>query len=310
MKTLSPSAVIALKDALINIYWKKQDLKNFVKLSIKNTSIVDTISWEGNKKFESVNELVDRMIQRKDIYHNDLLKLIHDVIDMEDFSHLKIWEDSDIKIKRAQESVNNLRSLAKGFFESYKESEEIKTRSKNVQEKKKEEKKIEEQVNSLKEKFQILSAETNPHKRGRELETFLNELFYLFDLAPRKSFVLSDHQIDGAFTFENDDYLLEAKWHGEAIEAGDIRKFAAVIEEKLKNTLGLFISINGFTKGSKELSGASAKSIILMDGNDLYAVLGGYIDLGVLLFRKRRYASETGVIYFPINEILKDINPA
>lgn len=98
MKNFSPASITALKEALINIYWKKQDLKNFVKLSIENDAIVNTINWEFNRKFESVNELVDRMVARKDLYNDDLISLIYDVSNITDFSHLKIWDDSDIKI--------------------------------------------------------------------------------------------------------------------------------------------------------------------------------------------------------------------
>lgn len=97
MKNFSPASITTLKEALINIYWKKQDLKNFVKLSIKNDAIVNTINWDYNRKFESVNELVDRMVARKDIYKDDLISLIHDVSNITDFSHLKIWDDAEVK---------------------------------------------------------------------------------------------------------------------------------------------------------------------------------------------------------------------
>jgi len=47
------------------------------------------------------------------------------------------------------------------------------------------------------------------------------------------------------------------------------------------------------------------KSLILMDGADLMAVLEGRIDLGTLLLRKRRHASQTGNIYLKIHELLR-----
>lgn len=148
--------------------------------------------------------------------------------------------------------------------------------------------------------------ETNRQKRGRLLEDFLNKLFTLYDLNPKKSFTLSGEQIDGAFTFENNDYLLEAKWHKKPIETGELKKFAGTLSDKLKNTLGLFISIDGFTEGAKNFSGSNARTMILMDGMDLNFVLDQRIDLHHLLFRKRRYASETGKIYYSAINILND----
>ncbi len=305
-KKFSPASITALKEALINIYWKKQDLKNFVKLSIENDSIINTINWEFNRKFESVNELVDRMVARKDIYYDDLIRLIYDVSNFEDFSHLKIWEDSDEKIKKAKDSVTRLRQFAHGYFKIEEEKKELEKKRKKAQEQLESFKRSQEQIETLKTEFFQIAVETNAQKRGRLLEPFLNQLFTLFDLEPKKSFQLKDEQIDGAFTFEGNDYLVEAKWQKEPVETGDLKKFAGTLSDKLKNTLGLFISIDGFSSGSKEFTGSNARSMILMDGMDLNFVLDQRIDLHHLLFRKRRHAAETGTIYYPVTEILKD----
>jgi len=304
MRKFSPAAIVALKEALINIYWRKQDLKNFINLTIKNTTIVHTINWENNKKYESVNELIDRMIERRDMFEDDLFALIFETANIDDFSHLKIWEDSDVKVRKAKESVAILRQLSSGFFEIEKSKKEAEDRKKRLVNDSHKVQIKDEQIAALKSKFLILATEQNAQKRGRELELFLNELFTLFDLEPKRSFALKDEQIDGAFTFENSDYLLEAKWQQKPIETGDLKKFAGTLSDKLKNTLGLFISIDGFSSGARELSGQNARGMILMDGMDLNAVLESRIDLHQLLFRKRRHAAETGEIYFPIAKIL------
>lgn len=306
MKKFSPASITALKEALINIYWKKQDLKNFVKLSIENDAIVNTINWEFNRKFESVNELVDRMVARKDLYNDDLISLIYEVSNMTDFSHLKIWDDADIKISKAKESVKRLRKFAHGYFKVEEEKRELEKRRKKTKEHLKNLKVNQEQVETLKQEFFQLTMESNHQKRGIQLEGFLNKLFTLYDLNPKKSFTLVDEQIDGAFTFENSDYLLEAKWQKKPIETGDLKKFAGTLSDKLKNTLGLFISIDGFTEGARQFKGTNARTMILMDGMDLNLVLDQRIDLHHLLFRKRRHASETGKIYYPANQILNE----
>jgi len=303
-KKFSPAAVTALKDALVNIYWKKQDLRNFISLTIKNSTILLTIDWDNNRKYESVNELIDRMVQRRDIFENDLFELLKETANMDDFSHLKQWDDADIKIKKAKESVTILRRHTSGYFVIEQEKKDSEVRHKKLNENVFKIKIKEDRVNDLKNKFMILATEQNAQKRGRELESFLNELFTLFDLEPKRSFALKDEQIDGAFTFENSDYLLEAKWQQKPVETGDLKKFAGTLSSKLKNTLGLFISIDGFSQGARELSGQVATGIILMDGMDLNAVLDGRIDLHHLLFRKRRHAAETGEIYYPVNKIL------
>lgn len=143
-------------------------------------------------------------------------------------------------------------------------------------------------------------ARLEPHVRGYELEKFLNDLFFFFDLSPRSAFRVNGEQIDGAFTHDNTDYLLEAKWHDAPIERREIDVFSAVIERKLKTTLGLFISINGFVTAAVD-STYKYNSIILMDSYDLIQVLENRIQLPELILRKRRHASETGESMYRVN---------
>ena len=91
-KKISTNSILALKDALAAIFYRKKDLRQVVELTIENTAIVPTIDWVENVKYESVSQLIDRMVKRQDIYQTDLLKLIQEVGNMNDFSHLDYWE--------------------------------------------------------------------------------------------------------------------------------------------------------------------------------------------------------------------------
>ena len=67
-KKISPQAILALKNTLVNIYWRKKDLRQFIELTIENSLIISTIDWAENPKSESVSELIDRMVKRQDMY--------------------------------------------------------------------------------------------------------------------------------------------------------------------------------------------------------------------------------------------------
>ncbi|MGY0035083.1 hypothetical protein [Pedobacter sp. NJ-S-72] len=84
------------------------------------------------------------------------------------------------------------------------------------------------------------------------------------------------------------------------MNASDLYAFGGKISGKLKNTLGLFISLNGYSKDATETGSTTLKSMILMDGQDLMQVLEGRISLSQLIFLKRRHASDTGEIYLKI----------
>lgn len=288
---------MALKEALTHIYWKKQDLRTFVYHTIENKMFISTIDWDNNKKTESAGILIDRMVARLDLYESDLLKLFDVTMHFDDFSHLKQWEDSDTKIKRARDAVEALRKHASGYFQLKEEKEKIEERRNVFSSMQKEKESFLNMINVLRDDFMRLLSEKNNQKRGYSFEKFLNTLFTLFDLDPKESFRIVGEQIDGSFTFDGTDFLLEAKWQEKPVDLGELYKFGGKIEGRLKLTLGLVISINGFTTDYNESKSTSMKTMLLMDGADLMAVLDNRIDLKDILFRKRRHASDTGDIF-------------
>jgi len=111
-KRISVQSLFALKEALASIFWAKRDLRQFIELTIENDTIFSTVDWNGNTKFESVSQIIDRMAKRQDIYQNDLLELIQEASSFTNFDHLKKWDDYEIKVKKAKESVERLRNFA------------------------------------------------------------------------------------------------------------------------------------------------------------------------------------------------------
>ncbi|WP_051265226.1 restriction endonuclease [Nakamurella lactea] len=158
-------------------------------------------------------------------------------------------------------------------------------------------------LETLKADFYRLSEMTDPQLRGLALEPFLNRLFALFDLDPRASFALKGEQIDGAFTFDTDDYLLEARWLSEKVDPKQVRDFAGKVAEKMHRTGGLMIGINGFSAEAVNLLRRNGSRVLLADGADLVAVLEGALGLDELLLRKRRHAAETGDPYLSAREM-------
>ena len=297
-KKISPQAILALKEALTVIFWKKDELKDFIKLSLNNTAIVGTINWEGTKR-ESVKELVERMTNRLDIYNDDLMNLLMAVTDITDFPQLEFWDDDGSKRKKAKEAVTKLRNYTKGYIQISQEQEEATKRRQNAENTIAKNKSLEIELLELKEKFNKIAINKNLQQRGYDLEKFLTELFLLYELDPKGSFKIYGEQIDGAFTFDGTDYLLEAKWK-QQVDRGELASFTYKVDSKLKIAMGLLVSMEGLTT---EAISPDFKSIIIMDGTDLIAILDGRVRLTDLLYKKRRKANETGKIYVNFNEL-------
>ncbi|MCK4359281.1 MAG: restriction endonuclease [Candidatus Cloacimonetes bacterium] len=302
-KKISAQAINALKKALSYIYWYKSDLRSFLTHTINNPQVLSYLDWNDYKR-NICSRFVDILVKNEERNHNDLLKLISEVSNFKVFTHLEHLEDGKEKAKKAREAVKALKEISNGHFNIEKEQKEIENRRKEAYEKTLERTAVREKLEEIKNEFFSLIGSENPQSRGFKLEKVIKELFSLFDLDPKASFKIVGEQIDGAFTFDNNDYLLEAKWQKDPVDIGDLDSFSGKLGRRLENTLGLFISINGFSDDAVKAHSSGRRLMILMDGSDLMAVLEGRIDLIQLLLRKRRYASQTGKIYLKIHEIM------
>lgn len=301
-KTVAPAALNALKEALTCVYWFRNDLRSFLQHTITDPRILTRLNWDDYKR-NIVATLIDYMARDAATYQGDLLRLMYEVVNIRDFSHLEKLDDGRKKAAAAKNAVAALAALVQDHRELAQEQKEAENRRQAKHQVMLRNQGVREKLNELRNEFLALLSET-PQRRGYRLETLLRDLFELFDLDPKASFRLVGEQIDGAFVFEGIDYLLESKWQNELVSIQELDAFSGKLARKLENTLGLFISVNGFSEDGIRAHSTGRRLMILMDGSDLMAVLDGRIDLVQLLLRKRRAAAQTGNIYVKIHDIL------
>ncbi len=302
-KKIAPAALVALKEALANLYWYKSDLRSFLTSTVANPALLGSLNWQDYKR-NIVASLVDYMARRPEQYQGELVRLMSEVCLVDDFSHLEPLEGGKEKAAKARASVNALRKLAQGHDSLADEHKKAEERRRLAHEKLLQKTAVRASLEALNGEYMPLLTDPDHQRRGFRLEKILRSLFELFDLDPRASFKLVGEQIDGAFTFEGTDYLFEGKWQQEPVAAAELDVLSGKLSRKLDNTLGLFLSINGFSEDGVKTHSSGRRVMILMDGSDLMAVLEGRIDLIQLLLRKRREASQTGNIYLRLHEIL------
>ena len=223
---------------------------------------------------------------------------------MNDFSHLKKWENAIENVPKAREAVQVLRKQTKGYFEELEEQELREKRRKRREEALAEKEAYSSNLEKLRGNFVELSMMKDSQKRGIAFERYLNQLFRFFELDPKGSFNISQEQIDGLFTFDNTEYLLEAKWHKKPLSlTNSAYAFATKIGGKSKLAMGLLVSINGFNE-FENVNTDQLKCMLLMDGEDLYYVVDGKITLTELLYRKRRGLAESGQIFLKARDLI------
>lgn len=302
-KKIAPAALLALKEALTYSYWYKSDLKSFLMLTITDPAILVRLNWQDYKR-NIVGTLVDFLGRNEDTYQQQLLRLMTETASIVDFSHLARLDDGKTKVQQATAAVKALRQQIKGHIDLVEQQKQIERHRAEAHERMMQIQSVKDMLRELTQDYIALLSSNESQKRGFKLEKILRSLFEMFDLDPKASFRITGEQIDGAFTFEATEYLLEAKWQQNLITAADLDVLAGRLSRKLENTLGLYLSINGYSPCGVEAHSSGRRLLILMDGSDLMAVLEGRIDLIQLLVRKRREASQTGNIYLKINDIL------
>jgi restriction endonuclease Mrr len=236
-------------------------------------------------------------------YRDELLNLILATADITDPSHLKRLEDGQRKYEDAIDALATLQAQVEPYRKLRTESEETERHRREEEARAAVQRAVRERLNELKDLLYELTRESDHQKRGYALEKLINRLFALYDIDAKASFRIVGEQIDGAFTFEGTEFLFEAKWQNEKSAVADLDSFAGKIGRKLENTLGLFLSVNGFQQTAIETHSQARPRLFLMDGSDLSAVLEDRISLPDLLTRKRQHASHTGEIFIGLSDI-------
>lgn len=304
-KIISPQAIVALEKALSNIYWYKKDLRRFLYNIIgEYPTILTVINWADTKKDISAR-VIDMLVRNGKKTHNVLMQLLCAVSDFADFSHLEVLEGGKEKAKHAKDAVHALRIHVSGYQNIQREVEEARLRREKNRKLQEEVNRSRQTIIKLREEFYAWSVASDRQSSGYAIEKILYRLFELSDLDPKGSFKIVGEQIDGAFSFNFEEYLLEVKWRNKPTPLSDLDSFSSKIGRKFENTLGLFISISGFSEEAiEQFKNSADKRVLLMDGEDLIAVFEERISFSSLLNRKRREAAQTGNIYLKYRDMI------
>jgi hypothetical protein len=155
--------------------------------------------------------------------------------------------------------------------------------------------------------FDHLSTRGEPQERGYLLQDVLTRLFVAHGIAVVKSFQRNagGEQIDGAFELEGWHYIVECRWREKLAAIRELDGLYGQIARSGKQTMGLFLSINGWSEHVVPLMKQNPdKSIILVEGLDLRMVLAQSVDLLRLLKAKLSALNLEAEPYLPASKLL------
>lgn len=301
MKTrLTPYYLNLIYNACLHSFWRKKSLSKFLRQCGVSESFLAGWSPEETKR-----DMLDRLFVKLPTTDNgrgSLLRMAKYLMEQQSYPDLENWEDSNEKIKRANEAVSNLRIYHQKQEEEI-ESEEKKKQAKEVFRKRQEEiVRSQQSLQKLSEILNELGQRLGEQKAGYDFQDWFYDIVDFSEVSNRRPYVHAGRQIDGSITISGTTYLVELKFTKEQSCVTDIDTFYKKVTSKADNTMGVMVSISGYSSIAKKEASGERTPLLLLDHSHLYLVLGGIMGLSEVIDRVRRHASQTGEAYLAIKE--------
>lgn len=301
MKTrFTPYYIELIYDAALKSFWRKTALKKFVRSCSISDNFIST--WgEGERKRDFLDRLFERL-KADDKGRKALERMAEFLIDQQSFPDLENWEDSSKKIKEAHDAVSKLRIYHNSQNEEIMTAKEKEKAKKEFLKKQNEVLKSQQTLQKLSEALNGLSQKIGTQKAGYEFQDWFYELMDFYEIVNRKPYVHQGRQIDGSITISGTTYLVELKFTTEQAGATDIDTFYKKVTTKADNTMGVMLSMSGYSSVAIQEASSDKTPLLLFDHSHLYFALSGTIGFADLINRVRRHASQTGEAYLHTNK--------
>ncbi len=297
---ITPRLIELTYEATLKSYWRKNALRKFLRASHVSESFLAT--WA---EAESKRDLLDRMfltLQVSDKGKAVIYQMARNLSEQETFPDLRNWEDSDQKIQDAHKAVQELKHYLN------EQNEEIKNERDRVeaqQHAREEREKIQRSLTDkakLQQELDSMHTKIGTQEGGYEFEDWFYRMLNYCEITNRKPYKTGGRQIDGSLTLDGTTYLVELKFQKDQAGATDIDSLKAKVDKMADNTMGIMVSMAGYSSVAISDASVNKTTILLLDASHLYLFLSGSMGFDEILSRVRRHASQTGEAYLPVNK--------
>lgn len=145
-----------------------------------------------------------------------------------------------------------------------------------------------------------------PQTRGQRFNGLIAEMLRRNYLRAQEN-VRGAGEIDVTFTVETQRFVLEAKWEKDPISTGAIAKLQKRVRQRLGGTIGVFLSMSGYTpEAIADVKDGDRLEVLLLDSSHFEAMLSGFVPPVELMEAVIDYASYRGDAYVDLNSLLAD----
>jgi hypothetical protein len=287
-----------VSDALLKVYWYKKSLRNTLRRSGVSENFLST--WAED---ESKREILERLFPKLEESEKGILvvnRLADTLLEQKTFPDLERLEDSRLRIKQATDSIVALSSYRQRQAESVQSERERTQTRQRARELQQEVSKRHHRLDALADRLNSLSTELGKQGAGYAFEGWFYDLLEYFEVVNRRPYKIQGRQIDGSVTIDGTTYLVELKFTTDQSDAPDIDIFRSKVLSKADNTMGIMVSISGYSSVAVSEASRDKTPLLLLDHRHLYLLLTGSIRCPDLIARLRRHSSQTGEAYLGV----------
>jgi restriction system protein len=269
-----PELMHLLVDTIPLLCRSKKDVLLFFRgagVSVSITSDLDKkVIYDRDtiNKYEIARTILSRLNEKGEatLREREILKR---VTEFEDFS--TCWPTDQLKAKGLVAEIRRVIDVKDSFARMKQERENERKKHQEVQKAKLtklQEKKT--KLEKIKKDLFGLFGEKNSHKRGKALESVLNDLFGHGDILLREAFTLKGmagegiiEQLDGVIEIDGEIYLVEMKWWNEPLGVGDVSQHLVRVFNR-GHARGIFISASDYTEPAIATCRESLKQAVVV----------------------------------------------
>jgi hypothetical protein len=160
---------------------------------------------------------------------------------------------------------------------------------------------------ALRRQFLALEKSENPTRRGYALQRLVLQLLQLEGADASGGFRPQGEEIDGFFSMDHRFFHVECKWEATEIPASAIYSFRGKFEGKLLGTMGVFVSMSGYSSNVAEvLRYGKTIDVVLFNADDVRYALSSKNTFTKIIRIKLRRAAQYGEPYYPFQTYLDE----
>lgn len=157
-------------------------------------------------------------------------------------------------------------------------------------------------------KMKLLDGYT-AQSRGQAFNALIADMFACWGLEaePNIRHGGGKGETDIIATINSRHYIIEAKWERTKSDAGQIAKLKYRLEQRIEGTIGIFISMKGFSSEvTTGLPTAGRINVLCLDAHHIEAMLSGFIPPEEMITKLLQKASHEGIAYSALENLYRE----